>query len=409
MGFNMMNLCRKVQHITLGLLLLVLPVEAQTIESMVDAVSDSALFSTIAGLQGFGTRAYNSPNAAQVSKWLRAQFLAAGVKEVALDSFVHGTYPQSNVVATLPGSGSSGKEIIVGAHLDSWSRTALAPGADDDASGTAAILEIARVMVSSGYHNSTTIRFVGFAAEEAGLIGSTHYAGEAKAEGRDITLMLNFDMIGYTSSANPERRFNVQGYSPDTETATLVAEAATTYTSLTPVVTIGNPSNVDSHSFAREGYTAVNCIEYLLDFNPFYHSANDLVTALDSSYLRDITRTGLAAVLRFDGMVASTAPPVPLPAVANLEQNYPNPFNPKTVIRFSVPTGGRDAQMSGVSDVKLTVHDLLGREVAVLVNERKAPGSYEVSFDGTGLASGMYVYRMTAGTFAAANRMMLVR
>jgi len=164
----------------------------------------------------------------------------------------------------------------------------------------------------------------------------------------------------------------------------------------------------------------------LLDFNPFYHSANDLVTALDSSYLRDITRTGLAAVLRFDGMVASTVPPVPLPAVARLEQNYPNPFNPKTVIRFSVPTGGRagpqnadrasspasggrDDQMSGVSDVKLTVHDLLGREVAVLVNERKAPGSYEVSFDGTGLASGMYVYRMTAGTFAAANRMMLVR
>ncbi len=83
-----------------------------------------------------------------------------------------------------------------------------------------------------------------------------------------------------------------------------------------------------------------------------------------------------------------------------LEQNYPNPFNPTTGIRFQVP---------GVSDVKLTVYDILGREVAVLVNERKAVGTYEVKFDGTGLASGAYFYRLTAGSFVQTKRLLFLR
>jgi len=83
-----------------------------------------------------------------------------------------------------------------------------------------------------------------------------------------------------------------------------------------------------------------------------------------------------------------------------LGQNYPNPFNPRTGVGFQVP---------GVSDVRLSVYDLLGREVAVLVNERKASGSYEVSFDGSGLASGVYVYRLTAGNFAQSRKMILLK
>jgi hypothetical protein len=96
-----------------------------------------------------------------------------------------------------------------------------------------------------------------------------------------------------------------------------------------------------------------------------------------------------------------------VPSVFALLQNYPNPFNPKTGIRFQVP---------GVSDVRLSVYDILGREVAVLVNERKAAGTHEVPFDATGLASGVYIYRLTAslpagqaGSFTATRLMSLVR
>jgi M6 family metalloprotease-like protein len=89
-----------------------------------------------------------------------------------------------------------------------------------------------------------------------------------------------------------------------------------------------------------------------------------------------------------------------VPEVTTLNQNYPNPFNPKTGVRY---------QVSGVSDVKITVYDVLGREVAVLVNERKVAGLYEVNFDGSGLASGVYIYRLTAGSFTQSRKMVLTK
>ena len=88
------------------------------------------------------------------------------------------------------------------------------------------------------------------------------------------------------------------------------------------------------------------------------------------------------------------------PTDYRLFQNFPNPFNPKTVI---------SCQWPGVSDVRLVVYDILGREVAVLVNEKKAPGSYEVEFDARGLSSGIYFYRLTAGKFVETRKMILLR
>lgn len=89
-----------------------------------------------------------------------------------------------------------------------------------------------------------------------------------------------------------------------------------------------------------------------------------------------------------------------IPVSNALLQNHPNPFNPTTVIRY---------QLSLASPVTLAVYDLLGREVAVLVQENKAPGSYEVKVDAAGFPSGMYVYRMTAGSFAQSRKMAVVK
>ena len=83
---------------------------------------------------------------------------------------------------------------------------------------------------------------------------------------------------------------------------------------------------------------------------------------------------------------------VELPQQFSLGQNYPNPFNPTTTIRYEIP--GVGGQGLGVSNVRLIVYDLLGREVAVLVNEKKDAGVHEVRFDGSGLASGIYLYRL---------------
>jgi photosystem II stability/assembly factor-like uncharacterized protein len=90
-----------------------------------------------------------------------------------------------------------------------------------------------------------------------------------------------------------------------------------------------------------------------------------------------------------------------------LDQNYPNPFNPTTVFSYHLPVG--PAGLPVVRDVRLVVYDLLGREVAVLVNERKATGTYEVRFEASGLASGVYIYRLTTGDFVQTRKMILVR
>jgi hypothetical protein len=89
-----------------------------------------------------------------------------------------------------------------------------------------------------------------------------------------------------------------------------------------------------------------------------------------------------------------------LPATFSLAQNYPNPFNPVTTIKFSVPKQ---------SHVKIVVYDLLGREVAALVNELRNPGFYEVPFDAVNYASGVYFYRMEAGDFVDVKKMLLIK
>ena len=91
---------------------------------------------------------------------------------------------------------------------------------------------------------------------------------------------------------------------------------------------------------------------------------------------------------------------------AELIDNYPNPFNPSTKIKYSVPSNVK----SGAADVKLIVYDILGREIKTLVNEKQQAGNYEVNFNASGLASGMYIYRIEVGNkFSSTKKMILLR
>ena len=95
------------------------------------------------------------------------------------------------------------------------------------------------------------------------------------------------------------------------------------------------------------------------------------------------------------------------PGRFTLEQNYPNPFNPLTIIKYTV--GGNRGSGLGVSDVSLMVYDVLGRQVAVLVDEKKAPGHYQVEFDGSQLPSGVYFYRLVAGSYRETKKLVMVK
>jgi len=89
-----------------------------------------------------------------------------------------------------------------------------------------------------------------------------------------------------------------------------------------------------------------------------------------------------------------------IPTEFDLSQNYPNPFNPVTLLEYQVPKA---------SLVSIKVYDLIGREVAILVNEVKQPGNYQVSFDGKNLASGIYFYKMITEDFSLVRKMNLLK
>ena len=91
---------------------------------------------------------------------------------------------------------------------------------------------------------------------------------------------------------------------------------------------------------------------------------------------------------------------IEIPNSYSLNQNYPNPFNPTTTIKFGVPTS---------EVVRLTVYDILGREVRTLVNELKSAGTYEVSFDASALSSGVYFYKLETPSYSTTKRMLLVK
>jgi hypothetical protein len=135
----------------------------------------------------------------------------------------------------------------------------------------------------------------------------------------------------------------------------------------------------------------------------------------------EYVRTGSAATFQGQimagtyggGMHKSTSPLTSVdertntPHEFSLGQNYPNPFNPGTTIRFTIPVGVQ--RREPMQSVQLRVYDLLGREVATLVNEAKGPGSYEVTWDASGIASGMYFYRLDAAGFTQTRKLLLLR
>lgn len=123
--------------------------------------------------------------------------------------------------------------------------------------------------------------------------------------------------------------------------------------------------------------------------------SKDIMSAVAFDTWADMSPTNLDSVISDVKEIAS-----PVPSLYTLDQNYPNPFNPTTNIRFAIPT----------SDiVAIRVYDMLGQEVATLLNEYKSAGTYEVKFDASNLSSGIYVYAVSSGKFLATRKMMLLK
>jgi hypothetical protein len=97
-----------------------------------------------------------------------------------------------------------------------------------------------------------------------------------------------------------------------------------------------------------------------------------------------------------------------IPKDFHLYQNYPNPFNPSTKIKFDIPNFPLMKGARGMS-VRLTIYDILGREIATLVNQQLNPGMYEVEWDASNYPSGVYFYKINTESFNQTKRMVLIK
>ncbi|MDO9391871.1 MAG: M28 family peptidase [bacterium] len=267
-----------------------------TVATLVHLVDTAEVRTRIEAMQSFDTRFLDAANHDSVVGWIRNQFLNMGIADVRTDTFDIGYgMKQHNIIATIPGLLDTTVVYIVGGHYDSYSPDEYnqAPGADDNASGTVAALEMARVLSLPGNQPNNTIRFIAFDAEEYGLFGSAEYAQAALNAGMDIGCMLNYDMIGYKGN---DSTF-VSKLNPGSESyAYMLGQMAGWYgrladTNLVPEYNSVYLSGSDSYEFSIRGFPVTYSEE--LDFSTVYHQTNDSTTYMSMRYATSIIKAGM--------------------------------------------------------------------------------------------------------------------
>ena len=322
------------------------------VKQIVDQVSEERISATMKRLGEFGTRYVGSEQDSETrgigaaQRWIEAQFKSCSPKlQVSLDKFsvkksqrLPKDVDLANIVAVLPGTTDKERYVVIGGHYDSIAskrgpgtprtddegpRNAAdvepnAPGVADDASGTAAVMELARVM--SQYDFDKSIVFVAFAAEEIGLNGSKNYADEALAKKMVIEAMLNNDIIGSEvsgngSSANNRVRVFSEGPedSPSRALARYVKETAERYLPSMTVDMIFRRDRFsrggDHTSFVRDGYAAVRFTTPSENYAN-QHTATDTFANSSPAYTARVAKMN-AAVLA--SLALAPKPPVVAP------------------------------------------------------------------------------------------------
>jgi aminopeptidase YwaD len=260
-----------------------------TIIEMINQIDESLLRKYHEGLLSFGPRYTGS-----ISCILAAEYIYNAFQQMGLDVEFHewryGGFRCKNVVATLYGTNqNSTAEYIVCGHYDT---VAGSPGANDDGSGTAAVLAIASIL--RDYPFNHTIRFITFSGEEVGTYGSFSYARDAYFRGDNIVAVLNMDMIGYASTTEGGRVLRF--FPPErsrwiAEHACLIAEKYNDILDMR-IDTLPAYRGADNQAFVDYGYDGVWIAHQ--DGYPWGHSPNDTADRLNWSYYEKATKLMLA-------------------------------------------------------------------------------------------------------------------
>lgn len=331
-----------------------------------------------------------------------------GSWQMALNNITESTL--NNVIATKPGLLYPDQHYIICAHYDATSQTPMtrAPGADDNGSGTATVIEAARVLADIDFNY--TIKFILFSGEEQGLHGSYAYVQQALANNEQILGVLNLDMTGYDGNNDGLVEIHEGNLSSSQALGNFVASNINPWgLALTPEIKTSNSSGGSDHSpFWSAGYPAILLIEDFQDFTPFYHTTNDLLATLRPSYVLDNARLAigsLALLAEIDSTSLGLEDDLPLAQDFRIHAPYPNPFNPEVTVRYDLPRA---------ETVEAEVFDLLGRKVARLLKERQNAGSHQLTWNSTNsrgeaMPSGMYLLRWKVGVEQRVQKLVLIR
>jgi hypothetical protein len=299
------------------------------VEALVNAVSEQQLMAYVQTLEGFGTR--NTFSESQridhgigaARTWIHDEFLRvnSGALQVAYDDFpatINGLVTnQRNVIATLPGIGEHPGLIVVAAHYDSrpvdpYDGSSSAPGATDNASGVAILLELARLMSSRPWNQ--TIVFAAFAAEEQGTYGSRHYVQNMMLDGRIFDVTIVNDIVGGRPGIPNALRLFSEGpdTSPSRQLARYVEMVGGMYI---PAFRVDSVDAVDREGrysdhreFLNAGVPSIRLTEFEEDFES-QHSGADTSDKLSYDYLHQVAQLNLAVLANLAG--APALPPVP--------------------------------------------------------------------------------------------------
>lgn len=246
------------------------------IVNLISQVNSANITASVQHLQDYGTRNCYQPQSIQAQNWIKEYFESYGYSVEVMDFYMSGGNASDNIIATKTGTKYPEEYVVLGGHYDSYVFSgSSAPGADDNASGVAGVMEAARLMANHDFDR--TIIFCAFSGEEYGLYGSEAYADRCAQQNMNILGYFNMDMIGYLqagspvhtdviypSSALPLAQFYEQVcsvYLPD-----FIVEAG---------ALIGGDS--DHTSFNNAGYMGIFPFEDGSNYSPYIHSANDLV------------------------------------------------------------------------------------------------------------------------------------
>ena len=278
------------------------------IVAMMNQVNVDLIQNFHADLLRFGPRYTGTITCTLAGNFLFETFEHMGLDVVFEDWRIDG-FRSRNIVATLPGSDPSSTAIfIVCAHYDTVQGS---PGADDDASGVAAVLALADIMHQYSFNH--TIRFIAFSGEEVGTYGSFFHARNSYDRGDNIVAVLNLDMIGYANTSEGGRVLRFYPPERSVWVAQFAAAIAQNYHSMVDLIIETRPNYIgsDAQPFVDYGYDAVWIAHP--DGYPWGHSPNDTADHINWSYQHKVTKLMLGILAEFafqsiDLQIQITAP-----------------------------------------------------------------------------------------------------